>query len=111
MIFVIKGTNVEGEDVRKTVSVGLGKDPDGRERLAEAGLTFSVLGDEVRIGSVKFGSRAKRAGFEQGWVVEELKVDSGAPSPHWMYIPGFAIIAFVWFIQRRRARNGLAPAA
>jgi TRAP transporter 4TM/12TM fusion protein len=103
MIFVIKGTNVEGEDVRKTVSVSLGKSPDGRLRLSEAGLTFSVLGDEVRVGTVKFGSRARRAGFEQGWVVEELKVDAGAPSQHWMYIPGFVLIALVAFIQRRRA--------
>jgi len=102
MIFVIKGTNVEGDDVRKTVSVTLGKSPDGRMRLSEAGLTFSMLGDEVRIGTVKFGSRARRAGFEQGWVVEELKVDSGAPSAHWMYIPGVVIILLVAFLQRRR---------
>jgi len=102
MIFVIKGTNVEGDDVRKTVSVSLGKSPDGRMRLAEAGLTFTVLGDEVRIATVKFGSRARRAGFEQGWVVEELKVDSGAPAPHWMYIPGVAIVLLVAFLQRRR---------
>jgi hypothetical protein len=102
MIFVIKGTNVEGEDVRKTVSVQLGRPAEGRQRLAEAGLTFSVLGDEVRIGTVKFGSRARRAGFEQGWIVESFKVDAGAPSEHWMYIPAFMLIGFVFFIQRRR---------
>jgi len=104
MIFVIKGTNIEGDDVRKTVSVELGKGAgDAKQRLSEAGLTFSMLGDEVRVGTVTFGSRAKRAGFEQGWVVESLLVDSGAPSPHWMFIPAFAIIALVFFIQRRRA--------
>jgi hypothetical protein len=112
MIFVIKGTNVEGDDVRKTVSVQLGKTGDARQKLSEAGITLNVLGDEVRIGTVKFGSRARRAGFEQGWVVEALKVDSGAPSEHWIYIPGFALVAFVFFIQRRRAkRDGAAPAA
>ena len=112
MIFVIKGTNVEGEDVRKTISVQLGKTGDARQRLSDAGITFSILGDEVRVGTVKFGSRAKRAGFEQGWVVESLLVDAGAPSPHWMFIPGFALIALVWFIQRRRraAAPGLARA-
>jgi TRAP transporter 4TM/12TM fusion protein len=113
MIFVIKGANVEGDDVRKTVSVSLGKPAEGRQRLAEAGLAFSMLGDEVRIGTVTFGSRARRAGFEQGWVVESLKVDSGAPSPHWAYIPGFALIAFVFFWQRRRAQRAealLSPA-
>jgi TRAP transporter 4TM/12TM fusion protein len=102
LILVIKGTNVEGDDVRKTVSVNLGKPAEGRQRLAEAGLTFSMLADEVRIGTVKFGSRARRAGFEQGWVVESIKVDSGAPSEHWVYIPAFALIAFIFFYQRRR---------
>ena len=109
MIFVIKGTTVEGDDVRKTVSVPLGKTGDARQKLSEAGLTFSVLGDEVRIGTVKFGSRARRAGFEQGWVVESIKLDSGAPADAWMYIPGMAIVAFVFFWQRRRMNAG-APA-
>jgi len=108
MILVIKGANVEGDDVRKTVSVQLGKPGEGRQRLAEAGLTFTVLGDEVRVGTVRFGSRARRAGFEQGWVVESLKVDSNAPSEHWVYIPAFAIVAFVFFNQRRRMRHSRA---
>jgi hypothetical protein len=61
LVLVIEGTNVEGEDVRKTVSVQPGKTGDGRLRLSEAGVTFSALGDEVRIGTVKFGSRASAA--------------------------------------------------
>jgi TRAP transporter 4TM/12TM fusion protein len=111
MIFVIKGTNVEGDDVRKTVSVQLGKGADAKQRLAEAGLTLSMLGDEVRIGTVKFGSRARRAGIEQGWVIEELKVDSGAPSSHWMFIPGVGLVLLVAFIQRRRIRPPAGGAA
>jgi TRAP transporter 4TM/12TM fusion protein len=106
-VAIIKGTNVEGEDVRKTVSVTLTKPGEGRTRLSEAGLTLSVLGDEVRVGTVKFGSRAKRGGFEQGWVVESLKVDSGAPSQHWVYIPAFALVGFVYFWQRRRMRGAV----
>jgi len=102
LVLVIEGTNVEGEDVRKTVSVQLGKPGDGRTRLSEAGVTFSGLGDEIRIGTVKFGSRARRGGFEQGWKVKAVKVRSNAPSEHWVFIPAFAIIAFVWFNQRRR---------
>src|SRR5687767_3725956 len=41
LVLVIEGTNVEGEDVRKTVAVQLGKPDDGRKRLAEAGLSIS----------------------------------------------------------------------
>src|SRR5688572_16611298 len=69
LVLVIEGANIEGENLRKTISARLGKAGDARTRLSEAGATFTVLGDEVRIGTVKFGSRAKRGGFEQGWKV------------------------------------------
>jgi hypothetical protein len=110
MVFVINGSNIEGEDVRKTVSVNLGKDGEGRDRLAAAGLTFSMLGEEVRIATVKFGSTARRAGFEQGWVVDKLLVDSGAPSAHWMFIPGYLLVGLVFFLQRRRVHPHPSPA-
>ena len=102
LVLVIEGSNIEGDEVRKTVSVQLGKPGEGRMRLSEAGVTLSMLGDEVRIGTVKFGSRAKRGGFEQGWKVKSVKVRSDAPSEHWVFIPAFALIAFIWFNQRRR---------
>lgn len=114
LVLVIEGTNLEGEDVRKTVSVQLAKPGEGRARLSEAGVTFSQLGNEIRIGTVKFGSRAKRGGFEQGWKVQAIKVRTDAPSEHWVFIPALAIIAFVYFNQRRRMRPPLGepiPAA
>jgi len=102
LVLVILGTNVEGEDVRKTVAVQLGAPGDGRKRLAEAGLTISALGPEVRVSAVKFGSRAKKSGFEQGFKVAAVKVPTDRPSEHWVYIPALALVAFVWFLQRRR---------
>ena len=108
LIVVLEGTTVEGEDIRKTVSVQLGKQAEARLRLSAAGVTFSGLGDEVRVGTVKFGSPAKRGGFEQGWKVSEVKVPSDAPSEHWMIIPALALIGLVFFLQRRRVRHGEA---
>jgi hypothetical protein len=105
LVLVIEGTNVEGEQIRKTVGVPLGKAGNGRDRLAEAGLTLQASGDEVRILGVKFGSRAKRAGIEQGWKVAALKVAAERPSAHWIYVPGLALIALVWFVQRRRLQK------
>jgi ketosteroid isomerase-like protein len=115
LVLVIEGTNVEGEDVTKTVSVQLARPGEGRARLSEAGLTLSMLGDEVRVGTVKFGSRAKRGGIEQGWKVKAVKVRTDAPSEHWMFVPAYLLIAGVFFNQRRRMRppsSGVAqPAA
>jgi hypothetical protein len=105
IVWVIEGTSVEGEDVKKTVAVQLGKPGEGRQRLIEAGLTLQALGDEARITGVKFGSRAKKSGFEQGWKVSAIKVPTDRPSEHWVYIPGLALAAFVWFLQRARLRR------
>ena len=103
LVLVIQGTNVEGEDVKKTVAVQLGAPGDGRKRLAEAGLAITALGPEVTVSAVKFGSRAKKSGFEQGFKVAAVKVPS-RPSEHWVYIPALALAALVWFLQRARER-------
>jgi TRAP transporter 4TM/12TM fusion protein len=105
LVLVIAGTNIEGDEVRKTVAVQLtGKPGEGRKRLAEAGLTISMLGPEVSVSAVKFGSRARKSGFEQGFKVAAVKVPSDRPSEHWVYIPALALIALVWFLQRTRER-------
>ena len=105
LVLVIEGTSVEGEDVKKTVAVQLGAPGDGRKRLADAGLTISALGPEVRVSAVKFGSRAKKSGFEQGFKVAAVKVPTDRPSEHWVYIPALALVALVWFLQRARERR------
>ncbi|NKE65834.1 TRAP transporter permease [Ramlibacter sp. RBP-2] len=111
MVMVIKGLTLEGEDKVKTVAVRLGAaGPDGRKRLSDAGIQLMPLGDQMQIGAVKFGSRAKKAGVEQGWDVQAIKVPTDRPSPHWFYLPALALIALVWFAQglRLRPRSALA---
>ena len=106
IVMVIKGTTVEGDDVRKTVAVRLGPTgEDGRKRLTEAGLTLTQLGDAVQISAVKFGSRAKKSGFEQGFDVDRIEVPSGRPSAHWFYLPALLLIAIVWWAQGRRLQK------
>jgi hypothetical protein len=106
LVMVIKGSTIEGDDVTKTVAVRLGPaGEDGRKRLAEAGLTLAPLGDATQISGVRFGSRAKKSGFEQGWDVARIEVPSGRATPHWFYLPALALIALVWWTQGRRMRR------
>jgi TRAP transporter 4TM/12TM fusion protein len=110
LVLRIKGSTIEGDDVTKTVAVRLGPaGEDARKRLAEAGLTLSALGDSVQIAGVKFGSRAKKSGFEQGWDVERVEVPSGRPTPHWFYLPALALVALVWWWQGRRLHREARP--
>ena len=111
LVLLIEGTNVEGEEVRKTVAVQLTKPGEGRARVAESGLSVSVVGDEVRVTGVKFGSRARKSGFEQGFKVGAIKVPNDRPSEHWVYIPALALVAFIFFLQRARLRPRRARAA
>ena len=110
VVLRIGGTTLEGDDVTKTVALQLGAPGDGRKRLADAGLQLVPLGPEVQIGAVKFGSRAQKSGFEQGWKILEVQVPSGRPSPHWFYLPALLLVALVWFAQGRRMRGVPAPA-
>jgi TRAP transporter 4TM/12TM fusion protein len=111
LVMVIKGLTLEGEDKAKTVAVQLGAaGQDGRKRLSDAGLQLMPLGDQIQIGAVKFGSRARRAGVEQGWDVQSLKVPTDRPTAHWFYLPALLLIGLVWFTQglRMRSRPALA---
>jgi hypothetical protein len=103
LVMVISGTTIEGDDITKTVAVQLGaKGADGRKRLQDAGLTVVPLGDQVQIAQVKFGSRAKKAGFEQGWDVKALKLPTDRPNAHWFYLPALLLAGLVWWAQGRR---------
>jgi TRAP transporter 4TM/12TM fusion protein len=109
LVMVIAGITIEGDEVSKTVGVQLGaKGADGRRRLAEAGLTVLpglAPGDPLQIAQVKFGSRAKKAGFEQGWDVKAVKVPTDRPNAHWFYLPALLLAALVWWSQGRRAHR------
>jgi hypothetical protein len=103
VIVVLKGTTIEGDEKAKTVALQLGAaGADGRKRLQEAGLTLVTLGGNVQVAQVKFGSRAQKSGFEQGWDVQTLKVPSGRPSAHWFYLPALLLAGLVWWSQGRR---------
>ncbi|HLL10860.1 MAG TPA: DUF3394 domain-containing protein, partial [Rubrivivax sp.] len=119
LVMVLKGTTIEGDEKVKTVALQLSAPAaasaaaDGRKRLQDAGLTLVSLGGNVQVAQVKFGSRAQKSGFEQGWDVQTLKVRTDRPSAHWFYLPAILIAGLVWWSQGRRLTPVLrtAPAA
>ena len=115
LVMRIRGTTIEGDDVTKTVALSLpdrpvassgAAPPDavalGRQRLTQAGLTLVPLGEQVQVAAVRFGSRARRQGIDQGFDVVDVRVPAERPSVHWPYLPAFALAALVWWSQGRR---------
>ena len=60
----------------------------------------------MQVADVKFGSRARKLGIEQGYNVVGLKLDNPArPSDFWVFIPALLVAALVWFLQGLRIRR------
>lgn len=115
-VAVLQGFSIEGDEIVKTVAVNLpalaedddlsNKELAGRKRLNGAGLNFMVLGDQVQLASVRFGSNAQKSGWDAGWDVLELKVPNPArPSELWFFVPALIIILLVWLAQGRRMKR------
>jgi TRAP transporter 4TM/12TM fusion protein len=106
LVFVIRGMNLEGADVTKTLALNLGVGADdGRKRLSSAGIQLMTLGGQSQISAVRFGSQAQKAGFEQGWDVVSIMVPAERPTPHWFYLPALLMVLVVWFSQGLRMRR------
>ena len=102
LVLQIHGLNIEGDEIQKTVAVQLGEPGEARKRLQDAGLMIVALGDQVQVGNVRFGSRARKSGFEAGWDIASVKVPTERPSAYWVYIPAVLLVGFVWLAQGRR---------
>ena len=105
----IAGETIEGKAITKTVALPLGEGASGRERLRSGGVTLAALGDDLTVANVKFGSRARKLGVEQGFKIVEIKLlNPQRPPPHWVFLPALLLVAVIWFVQRARSRK---PAA
>jgi len=112
LTFVVAGTSIEGDAVQKTISLPMDDPGSGRERLERAGVQFTALGDQVRVGAIKFGSYARRVGLESGFTVTKLLLPADRPSKYWLHLPALALLGVVVLLQwRRRSVEGLPKAA
>ena len=103
VVVTIAGENLEGRQLTKTVALPLGEGATGRERLRSGGVTLSQLGNELEVANVKFGSRARKLGVEQGYKVSALRLPNPErPSQHWVLFPTALLVGLIWWLQGRR---------
>ena len=75
---------------------------DGAERLSNAGLDFSIIGDEVVIDNAAFDSAAAKAGLDFDQKIMGLQAPNEQPPKHLMYIPAVILLFLIVWLQRRR---------
>jgi hypothetical protein len=111
LMMVVEGTNLEGEDVRKTVSIPLGDKKDAAARLRAAGFTVAPDGDRMRITTVAFGSYAKRIGLDVGYQVTQILQPAERTSRVVPAALGLLVVAGIAALQYARVRRKGAAAA
>jgi TRAP transporter 4TM/12TM fusion protein len=111
LTMVVTGTNLEGETVRKTVSVPLGTPQEPRVRLRAVGLGVTPAGDKVTISNVAFGSYAKRIGLEAGYEVVAILEPAPRPSPLIPAVIALIVTAGIAFLQYSRRRKPVLASA
>jgi len=101
----IEGMNMDGKDIRKGALIPLGAPGDAKTRLASAGLTVMPDGDTLMVVGVKFGSTAEKLGIEQSFHITSVEVPADRPAKEWLFLPAFAVLGLIVFLQRRRAKT------
>ena len=111
LTFVVTGLNLEGETVRKTVSIPLGDPQEARLRLRTVGLGVAPAGDKVTITNVAFGSYAKRIGLEAGYEVVSILEPAPRPSTAIPAIIALLVTGGIAGLQMARKRKAVPATA
>jgi TRAP transporter 4TM/12TM fusion protein len=98
----VEGLNLNGDEIRKGVLLPLGAPGDVKSRLSTSGLSVMADGDALMVVGVKFGSQAEKLGIEQSFRITSLEVPADRPAKEWMFLPAFALMGLVVWLQRRR---------
>ncbi len=107
----VEGETIEGDQFSKGVLVPLGPKVPARERLRAAGFSLMMLGEDVSIGPVAFGSVAAKLGLEAGFKVTGVELPVERPAKEWMFIPALVLLGLIVLLQRGRAGRKVPAAA
>lgn len=100
----VAGTDINDKPVDKVVTLSIGNQGSGEERVAGAGLELRSVNDKLVVDSVGFGSSAEKAGIDFDYVIVKVLEDAKRPPKQLMYFPAVLLLVMVVFIQRKRAR-------
>ncbi|MFZ7125821.1 MAG: TRAP transporter permease [Desulfobacterales bacterium] len=105
LILLVAGEDFQGKPYTKTLMLQVGGEPTAHERLVAIGIETREEEGKVFVDNVVFSSPAERAGIDFDQEIVHLYVPTHIPPKHLMFIPAVILLAFVWVVQRRRARR------
>ncbi len=107
----IKGEDLEGRQIDKTVMLPLGPPGEGEARLMEAGLELRFEEGKAFVDNIVFGSPAERQKIDFDFEIASVQKKADRPPRQLFYIPALLLLGLIVILQRRRQSNGRPVAA
>ena len=101
----LKGEKMNGDEFTIVVSLAAGKKTPAQERLQAIGFATRNEDGRILVDNVVFNSPAQKAGLDWDQEIVNIQTLTDRPRKQWMFIPALALLALVWFSQRRRVRR------
>ena len=111
IIIQASGMTIDGTESSKYLRLPLPAADTPQQRLAQAGLEVSPMGDQMMVDFVSFGSIAEQAGIGFGWTLDKVQIEKDRPPKEIMIIPALALLVLLAFGQLRRKKRQDALAA
>ncbi len=105
----VKGEDLEGRAVDKTVMLPMGAVAPGKDRLLKAGLELREEDGKIIVDNVVFGSTAERQKIDFDYEIAGIQVKADRPPKQLFYIPALLFFGFIVFLQRRRRPGDDSP--
>jgi hypothetical protein len=107
----IKGERISGDEFEKTVMLTVGDGVTGAEKLSSLGIETIEDDGKVIVDMVGFGSPAEKAKIYFDQEILSIQMPTDRPNKELMFFPALLLLAFIWFIQRGRARRSAPSVA
>jgi len=101
----VKGEDIEGRAVDKTVMLPMGAVAPGKDRLMEAGLELRKEDGKMIVDNIVFGSTAERQKIDFDFEIASIQVKADRLPKQLFYIPAILLFSLIFTLQRRRVRT------
>jgi len=105
----VKGEDLEGRPIDKTVMLRLGAAGSGEDRLFEAGIALLEDDGKVIIDRVVFGSPAEKQKLNFDFEIVSVEVATERAAKQWFYLPALIALGLIIMLQRRRRVGTVCP--
>jgi hypothetical protein len=102
----LQGEDINGDEYQITVMLQVGDETTGAEKLQGLGIETRDEEGKVIVDMVGFGSPAEKAKIDFDQEILSIQMPTDRPNKELMFLPALALLALIWFLQKKRIARG-----